>query len=382
MDQRERYTFVVMATDQHTKGSGLLIAVMLVCLGVASRASAQRSIHLTGTFQVLTEFSPFQVSTSHPPSIVTWTSPTLRSATPGNELALSWNAKTPGSSGFEFEARAKNAKGWTPYYSLGRWAERTNTFLRQSVAKQKDVDGEVLTDLLRLSHSTREFQLRIRLTPDSAGSLPTLRSLGISIIDTSRHAESRPPNLSVWGNSLNVPQISQHAYVSGKAWCSPTSLSMVLGYWAERLHAPEIKRDVAEVAQGVFDPVWGGTGNWPFNTAYAGTFDSLEAHVVRLRDLRDVEDLIGNKTPVILSVDLNALHEKKRNQVDGHLVVAVGFTETGDVWINDPDTTYPPVPGKAVRRIYPREAVDRAWAASHRTIYLIQPVDQPAPRLR
>ncbi|MBI3867810.1 MAG: peptidase C39 family protein [Verrucomicrobia bacterium] len=355
--------------------------MLALLLPSGSRSSAQKPEEFKGSFQVITRFSGFQVTTQAGSKVILWTSPPMRSAKPWNELVLSWNARTPGASGCEFRSRAKTSGHWTPYYSLGRWAEQTNAFLRQSVAGQKDADGEVLTDVLRLSQAAQEFQVRAELTPDNDGTTPTLRALGVSLINTAEASTPRPADSSVWGGRLEVPQSSQHAHPEGKAWCSPTSLSMVLRYWSARLRAPELDQEAPATARAVFDPVWGGTGNWPFNTAYAGEFESLFAFVVRLRDLRDVEDLIARKIPVILSVDLNALRERTRKQIEGHLVVAVGFTAKGDVWVNDPDTPHPPIPGRTVLRVYPREAVERAWTASHRTIYLVQPSTEPMPSL-
>ncbi len=128
------------------------------------------------------------------------------------------------------------------------------------------------------------------------------------------------------------------------------------------------------MAAGVYDAVWGGTGNWPFNTPFPGRLDALQAYVTRLSDLRAVEDLIARKIPVVLSVSLNRLRQKPQKGEDGHLVVVTGFSASGDVWINDPDTTYPYLPERPVNRLHPRSAVDAAWSASQRTVYVIQPV--------
>ena len=61
--------------------------------------------------------------------------------------------------------------------------------------------------------------------------------------------------------------------------CSPTSLAMVLAYyealpgeaetaWVGRAH---VDRVVDHVARMTYDHGYDGTGNWPFNTAYAAT---------------------------------------------------------------------------------------------------------------
>ena len=45
----------------------------------------------------------------------------------------------------------------------------------------------------------------------------------------------------------------------------------------------------------------------------------------------------------------------------------VGFTEKGDVIVNDPGTR------QQIRRVYPRENLVKAWARSQNTVYLIYP---------
>ena len=203
--------------------------------------------------------------------------------------------------------------------------------------------------------------------------MPRLKLVAVSFLNTELTAPARAPTRRVWGTNLKVPGTSQHAYDGGKVWCSPTSLSMVLSYWANRLHRPELRIDVPEVAAGVFDPVYGGTGNWPFNTAFAGRFQGLQAYVARLPDLRSVEELIARKIPVVISVSISRLRERPMKGDDGHLVVVTGFNADGDVWINDPDTPYPLVAARPVNRLHARRVVEAAWATSHRTVYLIEP---------
>ena len=55
----------------------------------------------------------------------------------------------------------------------------------------------------------------------------------------------------------------------GEVWCSPTSTSMVLAYWAGDTGPCEPR--VRAAVEGVYDWVYDGHGNWPFNTAYAAT---------------------------------------------------------------------------------------------------------------
>lgn len=71
-------------------------------------------------------------------------------------------------------------------------------------------------------------------------------------------------------SAIAVPEFSQMVYPDGgPVWCSPTSVSMVLAYWL-RETGPCEPRVRAAVA-GVYDWLYDGHGNWPFNTAYASS---------------------------------------------------------------------------------------------------------------
>jgi len=151
---------------------------------------------------------------------------------------------------------------------------------------------------------------------------------------------------------------------------------MVLAYWSRQLGKPELDRDVPEVVEGVYDPNWPGTGNWSFNTAYAGSLPGLRAYVTRLTDLSELEDWVMRQVPVVVSVCYDLLRGRPRNRDSGHLVVCVGFTKEGDVIVNDPGTR------TGVRKTFARENLARAWANSKNTVYLIHPEGWRPPRDR
>lgn len=360
---------------------GLLLRLLSLwlCLPCASRAA---EISMPSSFLAITQFNGFARSVQIDPRETILESPVFRTASPWNELLLSWNVRASGGGSAVFEAQALNGDQSTKFYSLGAWAAQTNGLLRHSVKGQKDDDGDVLTDVLRLANPTDRFRLRVHLRPGTNGSLPELLRMGVSAVHTNEVLRAgRDANRHAWGHLIAIPETSQHAYHGGKVWCSPTSLSMVMRHWAKTLCDSTLDQDVPHVAAGVYDPSWGGTGNWPFNTAFAGSYPALSAYALRLRDLRDLEDYVVRDIPVILSVSLGRLRGRAPFRDDGHLVVLVGFNDQGDAWIHDPDSPFPPVPGKSVRRLYSRQNLEQGWAASRRTVYLIQPAANPPPSL-
>jgi hypothetical protein len=155
---------------------------------------------------------------------------------------------------------------------------------------------------------------------------------------------------------------------------------MVLAHWAEILNRPEMNLTVPEVARRVYDDSYAGTGNWAFNTAFAGSFDGLRSYVTRCDNLSEVEDWIAAGIPVILSCRWDWLRPGRPPDPAGHLIVCVGFTDQGDVIVNDPSAHLDR--GQSVRQIYKRKDVVHSWGKSHHAVYLIYPASAKIPENR
>jgi hypothetical protein len=304
-------------------------------------------------------------------------SPVIKAPMAWNELVVSWNTAAMPDAWLQIEARGDYPGHKTKFYKLGLWSDASSTRPRQSFGRQKDADGAVKTDTLVLVRPGPDLELRMTIGPMAQASAPEVKFLGISFFDTRVAPEPLPPNREAWGKIISTPDRSQSAYPQQQGWCSPTSLSMVLSRWAAVLHRSELNLDVPSVAAGVFDNQFDGTGNWPFNTAFAGKFPGIRAYVARFTDLAEVEDWIAAGVPVILSAPWHLLSPGRRDTGSGHVIVCIGFTEDGDVVINDPATNLNK--GQQVRHIYKRQDVINAWKSSHNTVYLVYPESAPIP---
>jgi hypothetical protein len=303
-------------------------------------------------------------------------SPEIKSEIAWNELIVSWNAAAPAGTFLKIEARAILPDHATKFYTLGDWSPDNKIFPRTSVRGQKDADGKVDTDTLILNQLATAAQIRVTLGGTNQ-TLPALKFLGVSFSNTKIQEVARPPNRAAWGKIIPTPEHSQLGYPNEKGWCSPTSLSMALSRYAEILHRPEMNLTVPEVAAKVYDDSFAGTGNWPFNTAFAGSFPGMRSYVTRLDDLSEVEDWIAAGIPVILSARWDWLLPGRPPDKDGHLIVCIGFTKDGDVVINDPATRLDK--GESVRRIYKRADVIHSWTKSRNVVYLVYPENEKIP---
>src|SRR5207249_1550386 len=146
----------------------------------------------------------------------------------------------------------------------------------------------------------------------------------------------------------------------GEAWCSPTSTSMVMAYWAERTGSTSLVRAVPEAAAATFDYTYHGAGNWPFNTAYAATW-GLDGFVTRLYGMEQIEAWVAAGVPVVISLGAGPgeLSNAPLPRYGGHLLVVRGFTSGGDPIVNDPAGN--PNLGQSVRRVYVRAELEHVW---------------------
>jgi hypothetical protein len=306
-------------------------------------------------------------------------SPEIKSGIPWNELIVSWNAESPPGTFLKIEARAISAAHATKFYEIADWSLDNQAFPRTSVRNQKDADGSVHTDTLALTHPADAVQIRVTLG-GPGGARPTLKFLGASFSNTQVPTAALRPNQAAWGKVVSTPERSQHGYPNASGWCSPTSLSMDLARWSEVLNRPEMKLTVPQVAADVFDASYDGTGNWAFNAAFAGSFRGMRSYVTRFDDLAEVEDWIAAGIPVILSARWDWLRPGRPLDAAGHLIVCIGFTENGDVIVNDPAAHLDR--GQTVRQIYKREDVLHSWSHSHHAVYLVYPATAKIPENR
>jgi Peptidase_C39 like family len=283
-----------------------------------------------------------------------------------NEVIPSWNIDNALNGAIRVEVRISNPTGTTKWYILGDWSGDKEWSPRQSTDGQKDEFANVLTDTFRATQPTDSIDLKVTLKSRPSTNKPKLKLLTLCFSDTStvNEYESWPKSRN-WGSLTDVPQRAQGNYPNGSVLCSATSTSMMLWHYSKLLNRPELNRDVPEVESSVWDPIYKGAGNWPFNTAYFGSFEGLRGFVSRFTSMEDLEILTKAGIPVVCSVSLDLLLGKPKGKVGGHLVIVVGFERDGTPIFNDPAFK------TGVRKTYNRADFERAWCYSKRTVYVM-----------
>ncbi len=313
------------------------------------------------------------------------------------ELIPSWKATTQPNTWIEVSLRARAGSRVGSWDVLGRWANNDRGFHRSSGRSQADdltrvnVDTLVGADGVRLTGWQVRVALMRRVGTDAS---PRVRSLGAVASRVPDRSTVQTSATSMRATrSLRVPRYSQMVHSGdypqwnngGEAWCSPTSTAMILGFW-DRLPSTQ-QYDfvpagypqpwVVHATRFVFDYRYDGAGNWPFNTAYAAT-RGLDAHVTRLRSLREAEAYIRKGIPLVASIAFGPgeLGGSPINSSAGHVLVIRGFTKTGDVLANDPAAAT----RKGVPRTYDRGQFENAWIpASGGVVYVLRPAGTPLP---
>ena len=302
--------------------------------------------------------------------------------------------------------RGTSAGTPTKDYVLGRWSAKDPTdggaIHRTSVSGQGDDVATVYTDTLATcsGYTLTDWQLEVRLMrphgTTSTTETPVVKVVGAmaSALPDAKKVP-RSPNGPACGIELPVPAYSQEVHVGhypqwdngGEAWCSPTSTSMVVGYWGAGPSAaetqwvdPPVDAQVDFTARNVFDHTYDGAGNWPFNTAFAATRGDLRGFVTRLRSLTEAELFIAAGIPLVVSVSF------KKGELtgagygtNGHLMVVRGFTPAGDVIANDP-ASHLIADNSQVRVIYDRTEFENVWVPhSGGIVYVIAPAGHALP---
>jgi hypothetical protein len=327
----------------------------------------------------------------------TWVSSAVQPDASFSRLVASWNADTPAAGQLTIQAQVTTTAGETSdWYTLGVWASDDSYVHRTSVNGQSDQLGRVSTDTLA-SQSARfaAYKLRVRIERAAVtDASPTLRSIGAQVSDYTYAAGPASSPASLEPVELAVPPLSQEVHArqypqwggGGEAWCSPTSTEMVVEFWGRGPSSDDVAwvdpsytdPRVDFAARSTYDAGYRGTGNWPFNAAYAARF-GLDTFVTQLRSLTEAEQFVRAGIPLVASI------ASKPGELDGflfsggtngHLVVIVGFDGVGNPIVNDPASWS----DATVRHVYDRGQFERVWLrGSGGTVYVIHPPEVPLP---
>ncbi len=308
-------------------------------------------------------------------------SPDIETGFPANQMVVSWNAGTPAGSYVKLYIQVRSGGFWSRRFAYAIWNRDNRPAQRMTVNGQSDDIATIDTDILIAKNTIDAFRVSVELHSLDSKTYPTLRLLTAHCMDTKLPDPPLRARRAVWGTDLQIPERSQLTIPEGNRFCSATSTAMVLEYWGQKLGRSELNVPLQTAVGGIYDYEMGGTGNWPFNTAYAAEFGGLTAYVTRFSSMSQIEQWIGKGVPVIVSMDYNILMHNQKEGRMGHLMVFRGFTDKGACIINDPYTQLEK--GERVRKIFNRKDFEASWlkeSGSRGTVYLIYPCGWDIPK--
>lgn len=299
------------------------------------------------------------------------TSSVIATEFPFNDLVPSFNVVMQPGMTFYAEVRVGRREGdfWTPYYYLGQYGPR----IRLPDRHTEDAHGEVNIDYFQSKQAFDRFQYRITLlhARDAKAIRRVTFAYSNTLNDAALAAKFRkavdPGPKKKWARRLPIPYRSQKwedARIRGMI-CSPTSTSMVLEYRG-------VKRPTVEVCEHIWDPEYKLYGNWWHAVQGAFTF-GVPGYVERFGGYDAVKRHIASGQPVIASIKVRKgeLRNAPYRETNGHLLVITGFTESGDICINDPAGTDAEHGGIVV---YPAEDMKKIWLDNGGIGYIIEPL--------
>ncbi|TAM75202.1 peptidase C39 family protein [bacterium] len=273
-----------------------------------------------------------------------------------------WNPA--GDAAFALDVRAHAGGAWTPWVPLANWSRRERSSLN---GRAPGIAVE--TDVVTLEAPGEALQLRLRDGDPSA-----VRAVALA----AAHTQSYAPSTQRDEHSVDliVPRLTQYAREGERGWCSPTSLAMVMAYYARRFDRADWRLDVPTVAARVYDARYGGTGNWAFNVAFAGSL-GFTAFAAYLGDLEQARCFLRKAMPLVISYSWgdDRLDGAPLARSEGHLAVLRGATSQGDPILNDPAQPH-------IRTVYPRAQLERLWIeGSGGLCYVVVPHELAADAL-
>jgi hypothetical protein len=304
------------------------------------------------------------------------------------EAIPTWQADTPRGSWIELQLRARFGERWSNFYRVAVWdsaPSRSRRSRRTSFSAQQDADGQLATDTLLLTAPADGLQARVLLCAEPGADMPELEALALCLTSDHRLASTDQDSAAGddRGPSLTMPLLlSLYCYPDGGAgWCSPTSLAMTLAYCHARAADPRLEPfTTAPCVPGlavplIFDPEWGGTGNWAFNTALAASL-GLTSYVTRLHSLEQLARWTAAGVPVPISIRWEPGElDGAAGRSAGHITVVTGVA--GDrVLMAEPAGR----DQAGVAITYRADQLYACWQrASRGAVYIIHPPGWPRP---
>ena len=289
------------------------------------------------------------------------------------ELILSWNAIRPKKGKYSFFVSAKYNNRWSNWAKISEWTDRSQkTF---SSSKNNFVHTKHVR--LEMQRNKKANGFRVKVLAAGGANIRNLRALFVSTSDMNKFIFEKRSFNNKTVIIKGVPKVSQWSvkHYRAKDFCSPTSTTMLLGYYSRKGlfngMSKKLSEHIKKIASKVHDDSYLDIyGSWPLNIAQA--FDcskgKLFCRVERLNGINHLYDFLKKKVPVAVSVRGYLKGGFKRYD-NGHFIVVVGWDNKRKALLCiDPAFATE----KKMLRAYNLKDFLRAWGTSRNLAYIIE----------
>jgi hypothetical protein len=297
---------------------------------------------------------------------------------PFSELILSWNAFRPQRYGkFSFFVSVKH-HNWSNWYKIAEWSSTSQqTF---GYAKNPFVHCKYVRVELK-KRKAEEFKIKVRAEKGAA--LKDLKALFVCLSDLDKFCINKPNKNFDSVVIKGVPVQSQMRVNHPRRCdlCSPTSLSMLVKYFAGYEKIEESLKDyVPMFAKRVHDDgplnIY---GNWSLNVAqaYESTNGDVFFRVQRLNGFNELYHYLNKKIPIAVSVR-GPLKGAKSKYSKGHFMVVAGWDKKKqNLLCIDPAFSS----NRKTMHAYKIDSFLQAWGASRNLSYVALPKEELSKKI-
>lgn len=285
-----------------------------------------------------------------------------------SQLIFSWNAHRPAAGHFRFWVQVRDAKTkkWYEPHHMIDWGKD----IQRSYISTNEKGTNSYHVRLEVPAYTHADAFRIKVEVHNGANLTSLKRLHVCVSDMKKFSSTPQLRYEKLPSVLltQVPQQSQMVLDHPRAnnLCSPTSLSMMLGF------VKKTNIDPLMCAEFVYDSGLDSYGSWPFNAAHA--FEMCNGKVVfgvaRFSSFMQLHQQLMRNMPVMVSVR-GELEGAAKSYNDGHLLLVVGWdAKNKKVICHDPAFEH----REQIRVSYDLKSFLTAWGRSRNLAYSAEKV--------
>ncbi|MEM9082956.1 MAG: C39 family peptidase, partial [Planctomycetota bacterium] len=275
-----------------------------------------------------------------------WTSEVYAAPTGMVELVPSWNVTPSGEVGVRLEVRVEHHDEWSPWLAIAEYGCLAPSDAWQTNARAANTN----VDTLKVSGGATAFQFRARAGQAARSTIERLDVIVTTRVDHPEYVPDDRLDGRVEASNVFLANDNPREELDSRL-CSPLSVRTLLA-------SRGIEVTTLDVADAAYDHRFKIYGNWTNAIATLRDF-GVRGRLARFSDWAQVRKHFESVGPIAFSASFTEDELSGAGYSSpGHLIVAYGFDENGDVLVLDP--AYSSDESES-RRVYSRDELSKVW---------------------